>query len=46
MVMPKNIVAVEREPAETRVLNPTAIEASDKPKQRCYRKTNLKKKKF
>ena len=35
--------AVEREPAETRVLNPTASEASYKPKQRSYRTTNLKK---
>ena len=35
--------AVEREPVETRVLNPTASEASYKPKQRSYRKTNLKK---
>ena len=38
--------AVEHEPFETRVLNPTASEASYKPKQRSYRKTNLKKKKF
>ena len=36
--------AVECEPVETRVLNPTASEASYKLKQRCYRKTNLKKK--
>ena len=36
--------AVEREPVETRVLNPTGSEASYKPKQRSYRKTNLKKK--
>ena len=36
--------AVEREPVETRVLNPTASEACYKPKQRSYRKTNLKKK--
>ena len=36
--------AVEREPVETRVLNPTASESSYKPKQRSYRKTNLKKK--
>ena len=36
--------AVEREPVETRVLNPTASEASYKSKQRSYRKTNLKKK--
>ena len=36
--------AVEREPVETRVLNPTASEASYKPKQRSYRKTDLKKK--
>ena len=35
--------AVEREPVETRVLNPTASEASYKPKQRSYRKTKLKK---
>ena len=35
--------AVEREPVETRVLNPTASEASYKPKQRSYRTTNLKK---
>ena len=32
---------VEREPVETRVLNPTASEASYKPKQRSYRKTKL-----
>ena len=36
--------AVEREPVETRVLNPTASEASYKPKQLSYRKINLKKK--
>ena len=36
--------AVEREPVETRVLNPTASEASYKPKQRSCRTTNLKKK--
>ena len=36
--------AVERELVETRVLNPTASEASYKTKQRSYRKTNLKKK--
>ena len=36
--------AYEREPDETRDLNPTASEASYKPKQRSYRKTNLKKK--
>jgi len=36
--------AVEHEPVETRVLNPTASEASYKPKQRSYRTTNLKKK--
>ena len=36
--------AVERKPVETRVLNPTASEASYKPEQRSYRKTNLKKK--
>ena len=35
--------AVEREPVETRVLNPNASEASYKPKQRSYRKTKLKK---
>ena len=35
--------AVEREPVETRILNPTASEASYKPKQRSYRKTNPKK---
>ena len=35
--------AVEREPVETRVLNPTASEASYKPKQRSYRTSNLKK---
>ena len=29
--------AVDREPVETRVLNPTASEASYKPKQRSYR---------
>ena len=36
--------AVEREPVPTRVLNPNASEASYKPKQRSYRKTNIKKK--
>ena len=36
--------AVECEPVETRVLNPTASEASYKPKQRSFRTTNLKKK--
>ena len=36
--------AVEREPVETSVLNPNASEVSYKPKQRSYRKTNLKKK--
>ena len=36
--------AVEHEHVETRVLNPTAREASCKPKQRSYRKTNSKKK--
>ena len=36
--------AVEREPVETRVFNPTASEASYKPKQLSYRKINLKKK--
>ena len=36
--------AVQREPVETGVLNPTASEASYKPKQRSYRKTILKKK--
>ena len=36
--------AIERKPVETRVLNPTASEATYKPKQRSYRKTNLKKK--
>ena len=36
--------AGEREPVETRVLNHTASEASYKPKQRSYGKTNLKKK--
>ena len=36
--------AVEREPVETRVLNPTASEVSYKPKQRSYRRTNLKRK--
>ena len=35
--------AVEREPVETRVLNPTASETSYKLKQRSYRKTNPKK---
>ena len=35
--------AVEREPVETRVLNPNASEASYKPKQRSYKKTKLKK---
>ena len=33
--------AVEREPVQTRVLNPNASEASDKPKRRSYRKTKL-----
>ena len=36
--------AVEREPVPTKVLNPNASEVSYKPKQRSYRKTNLKKK--
>ena len=36
--------AVERELVETRVSNLSASEASYKPKQRCYRKTKLKKK--
>ena len=36
--------AVEREPVETRVFNPTVSEASYKPKQRSFRATNLKKK--
>ena len=36
--------AVEREPVKTRVRNPTASEASYKPKQRRYRTANLKKK--
>ena len=36
--------AVEREPVPTRVLNTNASEASYKPKQCSYRKTNLKKK--
>ena len=36
--------AVECESVETRVLNPTASEASYKPKQGSYRTTNLKKK--
>ena len=35
--------AVEREPVPTRVLNPNASEASQKPKQCSYRKTKLKK---
>ena len=35
--------AVEREPVETRVLNPTASEANYKPKQRNHRNKNLKK---
>ena len=34
---------VEREPVPTRVVNPNANEASYTPKQRSYRKTNLKK---
>jgi len=34
--------AVEREPVETRVLNPNASEASYKTKQRSYKKTKLK----
>ena len=38
--------AVEREPVETRVLNPNASEASYKPKQRSYRKTKLNKNYF
>ena len=36
--------AIEREPVEIRVLNPTASETSNKPKQHSYRTTNLKKK--
>ena len=35
---------VEREPVETRVINPTASERSYKPKQRSCRTTNLQKK--
>ena len=35
--------AVGRQPVSTIVLNPNASEASYKPKQRSYRKTNLKK---
>ena len=38
--------AVECEPVPTRVLNPNASEASYESKQRRYRKTKLKKKKF
>jgi len=38
--------AVEREPVETRVLNPNASEASYKPEQRSYRKTKLRKNNF
>ena len=34
---------VEHEPVPSRVLNPNASEASYKPKQRSYRRTNLKK---
>ena len=34
--------AVEREPVETRVLNPNASEASYKPKQRSFKKTKLR----
>ena len=37
---------VEREPVQTKVLNPTASEASYKPKQRSYGKTKLKKTKL
>ena len=37
------IYTVEREPVQTRVLNPNASKASYKPKQRSYRKTKLKK---
>ena len=36
--------ANKREPVPTRVLNLNATEASYKPKQRSYKKTNLKKK--
>ena len=36
--------AVEREPVETRVLNPTASEASYKPKHHSFRTMDLKKK--
>ena len=35
---------IEREPVPTKVLNPNAIEASYKSKQRSYRKTKVKKK--
>ena len=35
--------AVERDPVETRVLNPNASEASYKQEQRSYRKMKLKK---
>ena len=38
-----SVNAVERQPVSTIVLNPNASEASYKPKQRSYRKTNLKK---
>ena len=38
------LYAVEREPVETRVINPIASEASYKPKQRSCRTTNLNKK--
>ena len=34
--------AIEHEPVPTRVLNPYACEASNKTKQRSYRKTKLK----
>ena len=34
----KSLNAVEREPVETRVLNPNESEASYKPKQRSYKK--------
>ena len=38
--------AVEREPVETRVLNPTASEASYKPKQRIATENEYNKKDF
>ena len=43
-ILNNSLNAVEREPVPIRVLNSNASETSYKPKQRSYRKANLKKK--